>query len=696
MKIQYNCINGIQFLRVFSAALLYNEQTSIWQQLIEKLAEEEVQRIKVFSPFYDEQGTLLKQLHARFPQSKINAFLQPDKGIHPFKMKPLEEIRFLSWESTDRVKAANSNLDRKLHSKVFWFDCGNQQYGIFGSPNATIKAFGTDTSRGANDEFAVLLKVNNQDILKELQLTGSFEQWTPQENKHQKEIEDEIEEEQGKNTHKIKLLGVDLNSKQLTIYTRKTKHYNSAILVCYNSWGEEIERQKCKLTAAMFKLELNEKSNSIAFVQFLDDISQEISNKQVVNKLHELWNTNPSAENRRLMKLGSLIESGSSKLFDIITFFNDIQSSNGIKQSKSSSSSNEDKKDKENTAAAISYEEAIQLVSDSKENQQILSKHNSIQIWDAIERYFNQLSADEDEDDMDDEEEGDATSSRERKVKKSRTAPINLNSEKVLISRRRAFDRFLNNYLNALQKNVKDKNHQISQIDLAMFLIVMKHLLEYTEREVLFKVSSDDSEREILFPVSGNLSELTSFSGALLNIIGHLVNLMNKSTFLEIEDEYLSKKQEHYKVLVKRTALFSLTIIKEVYKYHENGSKWADILALNIFNIFGNTEIEQNSHLEEFLKNISIKTLESSALLIHLETWEASFNNGIHAESVFLDDKLGVCYILKRIPSNENTKFLKLGRPGFPYQEKENDFILEELFNVFTNELMRSLKSIKK
>ena len=335
-------------------------------------------------------------------------------------------------------------------------------------------------------------------------------------------------------------------------------------------------------------------------------------------------------------------------------------------------------------------------MSDSKENQQILSKHNSIQIWDAIERYFNQLSADEDEDDMDDEEEGDATSSRERKVKKSRTAPINLNSEKVLISRRRAFDRFLNNYLNALQKNVKDKNHQISQIDLAMFLIVMKHLLEYTEREVLFKVSSDDSEREILFPVSGNLSELTSFSGALLNIIGHLVNLMNKSTFLEIEDEYLSKKQEHYKVLVKRTALFSLTIIKEVYKYHENGSKWADILALNIFNIFGNTEIEQNSHLEEFLKNISIKTLESSALLIHLETWEASFNNGIHAESVFLDYKLGVCYILKRIPSNENTKFLKLGRPGFPYQEKENDFILEELFNVFTNELMRSLKSIKK
>ena len=520
----------------FSAALLYNEDTSIWQQLLEKLTNEEVKNIKVFSPFYDEQGTLLKELQTRFPQSQINAFLQPNKGIHPFKMENTSNMKFLSWESTDRAKNETSKLERKLHSKIFWFDCGNQQYGLFGSPNATIKAFGTNKSRGANDEFAVFIKVNNQNILKELQLTGSFEQWTPQENKQIQEIEEEIEEEQAKNTHKIKLLGVDKDNKQLTIYTRKTKHYNSAVIVCYNSWGEEIERQKCNLITKKIKLQLNEKSNRIAFVQFIDEADNVISNKQIVNKLNELWNTNPSAENRRLMKLGSLIESGSSKLFDIITYFNDIQSNNSLKRNKASRSSDEIIEAKESTAAAISYEEAIQLIDDSKENQKILSKHNSIQIWDAIERYFKQLTTDEEEDDMDDEEEADATSSRERKVKKSRTATVTLNSEKVLLSRRRAFDKFLNNYINALQKNLKAKNHQISQIDLAMFLIVMKHLLEYTEREVVFKVSSDNTERKILFPASGNFSELSSFSGALLNIIGHLVNLMNKSSFLKIED----------------------------------------------------------------------------------------------------------------------------------------------------------------
>ena len=680
----------------FSVALLYNEETSIWQQLSEKLTNEEVKNIKLFSPFYDEKGTLLKQLHTSFPQCQIQAFLQPDKGIHPFKMELHKSVSFLSWDSTDRVKAANSKLDRKLHSKVFWFDCGDQQYGLFGSPNATIKAFGTNTSRGANDEFAVLLKVNNQDILKELQLTGSFEQWTPQENKQIQEIEDEIEEEQAKNTHKIKLLGVDQDNKQLTLYIRKTNHYNSATIVCYNNWGEEIERQKCNINTTKIRLQLNEKSNSLAFVLFIDDKENVISNKQIVNKLHELWNTNPSVENRRLMKLGSLIESGSSKLFDIITFFNDIQSSNGIKQSNSSSSSNEDKKDKENISASISYEEAIQLVGDSKENQQILSKHNSIQIWDAIERYFNQLTTDEEEEDMDDEEEGEATSSRERKDKKRRTAPVIFNSEKVLGSRRKAFDKFLNNYLKALQKSLKTKNYQINQVDLAMFLIVMKHLIEYTEREVIFKVSSDSTEKKILFPISGNLSENSSFSGALLNIIGHFVNLINKSSFLVIDDEYLLKKQEHYKVMVKRTALFSLAIIKEVYKYHEKGSKWADILAFNILKIFGDLEDEVNNHLEEFLKNTSIENLEAVTLFIHLEKWKNDFSKGINLEEVFLNNKLGVCYILKRIPSQGNIKFLKLGRPGFTYQEKENDFILDELYNVETDELMKSLKSIKK
>ena len=96
------------------------------------------------------------------------------------------------------------------------------------------------------------------------------------------------------------------------------------------------------------------------------------------------------------------------------------------------------------------------------------------------------------------------------------------------------------------------------------------------------------------------------------------------------------------------------------------------------------------------MKNTSIENLEAVTLFIHLEKWKNDFSKGINLEEVFLNNKLGVCYILKRIPSQGNIKFLKLGRPGFTYQEKENDFILDELYNVETDELMKSLKSIKK
>ena len=679
----------------FSATLLYNETSSIWQQLSEKLLNKPIKEIKVFSPFYDEKGTFLKQLNTSFPQSKIQVFLQPNKGIHPFKMEALENVKYFSWESTDRVKNGSTTIDRKLHSKILWFDCDEEQYAMFGSPNATIKAFGTATSRGANDEFAVLLKVPNQNILKALQLTGNYKEWKPQQIDLNIEIEAELEKEQSKNIRKIKLLGVDQDHKQLKIYIRKTTHYKDAVMACYNSWGEELARKTLKVSATKIVHQLESNSNSIAYVQFLDKNENIISNKQIVNKLHELWNTNPSEDNRKLMKLSSLIESGNSKLFDVINFFNDIQASKSSSQSKSVGSSNKDKKVEENTHNSISYEDAVELSNGLKENQQILSKHNTIQIWDAIERYFNHLSASEEEEDMDDEEGGEVITSREREDKKTRTYPISLNSEKVLKTRRRAFDKFLTNYSSVLDNNLSKKEHKISQIDMAMFLIVIKHLIEYTEREVIFKVSKDKEDKQILFPVSGNLSELTSFSGAILNIVGRFVNLINKSPFLVVEDEYLTKKQEHYKLIVKRTVLFSLAIIKQIYRFHEKGSNWADILAYNIIDVFGNIDKETTGFLDEFLKNSSMSNLKSEELLSHLQNWELEFKRLSDMETIFAAKNLGLCTIYKRIPNTGKTKYLKLSRPGFNYQENENEFILEELYNIESHELVKSLKSIK-
>ena len=682
----------------FSAALLYNEETSIWQQLKELVPSGSIKNIKVFSPFYDEKGTLLNRLSTQYNNCTIDAYLQPNRGIHPFKIEEQDKIRFISWESTNRAKETTVKYQRKLHSKLFWFDAGEDQYCLIGSPNATIAAFGAETKRGVNDEFAVLIKVSDKQILKELKLTGEVELLTPTENIDDQVVEKEIENDQSKNIGKIKLLGVDQDGKNITLFVQNKTILKSSILALYDNWGQELERLTLDVTKPKIRIEIKNtvKENALAFVQFIDSENEALSNKQVVNKLHELWNTNPSAENRRLMKLGSLIESGNGGVFDIVEFYNTIQSSRKHVEKKTSAGSggysDDENDDEEPSAASLTYEEAIALNKETIDHQKILKQHSSIRIWDSIEKYFKELAIAEEDEDMDDEEEGDATSSRTRSEKKERTFSIPLNSAKVLGRRRASIEKFLSNYAAGLNKSISAKDHKIGLVDMAMFLIVMKHLIQFTERKVAFKESTDSIYEDVLYPLRGNLSELSNFSGATLNLLGTFVNLLCRSEFESGHDEYTQNKLTHYQVLVRRTSLFSLAIIGEIYHNHENGSNWADLLAYNIINQCGELEIGFEKHLSEFLKNTSINRDQENSLVERLENWQVKYKS----HDYYTARTLGICNAVKRIPSEGPMKFLKLSRPGFGYNDEEKDFILSQLYNCTTHELQPSLQDLKK
>ena len=681
----------------FSAAILYNEETSIWQQLKELVPSGSIKNIKIFSPFYDEKGTLLNRLSAQYNNCTIDAYLQPNRGIHPFKMEEQNKIRFISWESTNRAKETTVKYQRKLHSKLFWFDAGEDQYCLIGSPNATIAAFGTETKRGVNDEFAVLIKVSNKQILEELKLTGEIEFLTPTENIDEQVAEKEIENDQTKDIDKIKLLGVDQDGYNITLFIQNKTILKYSILALYDNWGQELERLTLDITKPKIRIEIKNavKENTLAFVQFIDSKNESQSNKQVVNKLHELWNTNPSAENRRLMKLGSLIESGNGGVFDIIEFYNTIQSSRKQIEKKTSGGSgdnNEIENESEPSAASLTYEEAIALNKENVEHQKILKQHSSIRIWDSIEKYFKELALAEEEEDMDDEEEGDATTSRTRSEKKERTFSIPLNSVKVLERKRASIEKFLSNYAKALNKSMTAEDHKIGLVDMAMFLIVMKHLIQFTNRKVVFKESADNTYEDVLYPLRGKLSELSNFSGATLNLLGAFINLLCRSQFENGHDEYTQNKLIYYQVLVKRTSLFSLAIIGEIYHDHENGSNWADLLAYNIIELCGKSEIGCEKHLSEFLKNTSIDRDQEDSLVERIQNWQIKSSN----HDYYAAKNLGICNIVKRIPSEGSLKFLKLSRPGFEYKEEEKDFILSQLYNCTTQELQPSLQELKK
>lgn len=362
------------------------------------------------------------------------------------------------------------------------------------------------------------------------------------------------------------------------------------------------------------------------------------------------------------------------------------------KTSGGSGSSDESENDNEPSAASLTYEEAIALNKETVEHQKILKQHSSIRIWDSIEKYFKELAIAEDDEDMDDEEEGDATTSRTRSEKKERTFSIPLNSVKVLDRRRASIEKFLTNYAIGLNKSIEAKNHQIGLVDMAMFLIVMKHLIQFTDRKVVFKESADNSYESVLYPLRGKLSGLSNFSGATLNLLGAFVNLLCRSSFDSGHDEYTQNKLIHYQVLVRRTSLFSLAIIGEIYHDHENGSNWADLLAYNIIDKCGDLEIGFEKHLSEFLKNTSIDRDQEDSLVERLENWQIKSKS----HDYYAAKKLGICNVVKRIPSEGPLKFLKLSRPGFEYNDEEKDFILSQLYNCNTHELQPSLQELKK
>lgn len=681
-----------------SAAAVYNDEKSIWHQIQNLIPNEEIKGISIYSPFYDEAGSFIKNLSDHYIAANIRAFIQSNKGIHPHKMERADNVGFFAWESTRRAESKVKKLaDRKLHSKVFVFEATNgAQYCLFGSPNATVKAFGTDSSRGANDEFGIVFKSKTRNFIDELALDGTHKKVTPKEQPLAEKAEKEINDQTEKRVGRLKITGVDQDGNILSIYLKNKKDIKSANCILFDAWGKRLEESNLALGKDKILYELKDQKNAskTSFIQFFNNEKKEVSNKQIVNSLSDIINTNPSQENRKLLRLASIIELGNDKVFEVIDFMNTLRSARTPEDAaKSYRSDSNEKKDK--NATSLSYDEIFSMEEEELDFKKTLNQHNSIRIWDAIEKYFNQLATEEVEEDMDDEEEGDATISRTRKEKKNRTEAIILRSTNVLNNKRKAIEKFLVNYHNALKNSAIKGDHEIGLIDMAMFLIVMKQLIQFTEREVTLKViKEEEGEKFTLYPSTGNLSELTSFTGATLNILGQFVNLINRFEFQSSNDEYTAQKLSHYKKLVYRSSLFVLSITKQLYDYHPNGSKWTDTVAYNIVSKLGDIESNLEDHFEELLKNVSIEELHESSLINHVKKWSDNLKT-LKGSSYLLDKQLGICNIEKKIPVSGPPKYLKISRPGFEYNEDVQDFLLSDLYECQTKKLKPSLQKFK-
>ena len=694
-QVKFNKHNWNPFNDHFSVAALYNDESSIWNQITNLLPKDGIKLIKVFSPFFDEKGTLLRQMVKHF-DCPTSAFMQAEKGIHPHRMETDNRVQFLDWDSTERATVTTKKYKRKLHSKIFWFDAGEEQYCLFGSPNATIRAFGSEKSRGANDEFALLFKIKGHGWIDVLGLNGDFKAIVPQQNENIKKIEDDLEEEQTKNLKKVRLLGADQNDEILTIYISNHNELKNAQLKVFNKWAEELEVFPVQLHKNKLQVKLKaENSKETAYIELFNSKGESISNKQITNTFFDLWNSDPSQDNRDLIKLGTEIEMGKNGLFAVIEFFNSLQTKRNATNSGHSGNTrtNNDSENKMSSLASLTYEEACALDMDDTNTQKIIRHHHTVQIFDAIEKRFRDFLKEEEEEDMDDEEdEKTATSGRKRKEKKDFTAPEHLSSTEVLKKRRKKIIKFLGYYQSSLDKVLKIENHTIGVVDLAMYLIVLNNLIDFAEREVIianFK-EGEETSKHVLFPVEGSYNELSSLNSAIFNLVGKFISLLDRGTIQETIDHYSQRKLEKYKLLCRRTTLFTLATMKSRYNTNEQIAGWYDILAYNIIKHFGKLEPEFQQFLENFGRNVSINNFTIEKTEDILQNWGKEFDS-VKLNSFLCDsNRYGICRIITQIPPKGEVKYYRLARPGNPFSKDYGDFILPRLYTKKTGELISS------
>ena len=92
------------------------------------------------------------------------------------------------------------------------------------------------------------------------------------------------------------------------------------------------------------------------------------------------------------------------------------------------------------------------------------------------------------------------------------------------------------------------------------------------------------------------------------------------------------------------------------------------------------------------MKNTSIDRDKEDLLVERIQNWQIKSKS----HNYYAAKNLGICNVVKRIPSEGSLKFLKLSRPGFEYNEEKKDFILSQLYNCATQELQPSLQDLKK
>lgn len=157
-------VDGTSIMLIHSAGEL-----TVWEQLIQNVPHEQVERITVFSPFFDDRGFALQRLSEVFPSATLSVVAEPVWGQLPLKLKQSvhDHVQFFDWKTL--ADGSNDLKSSWLHAKIIIFETNSTgSFCFLGSSNATPAGLGLG---GSNHEANLLLYNQKMDFLDALGLS---------------------------------------------------------------------------------------------------------------------------------------------------------------------------------------------------------------------------------------------------------------------------------------------------------------------------------------------------------------------------------------------------------------------------------------------------------------------------------------------------------------------------------------------
>ncbi|NLO70911.1 MAG: hypothetical protein GX102_08260 [Porphyromonadaceae bacterium] len=686
------------------AAFLYNtEQTTIWQQVKQFTANENVIEITAVSPYYDTQGKALEEIKSTFPNAQINVVID-ESGTIPTELPNEKKYAFYDWKELDLCRNIGAKQQSKLHAKILHFKTkNNKEFCLFGSANITSAGLGISNS--ANAEVSLFIKSDKGNILEKIGLKLKRNSKKPL-SKFTANNKISIEQAIIKNNQfPIKLLAAEINYSTLTLYT--SKGFDKPVSIAmYDSNNQFIKSQEIELLKPQHEINFDIDENKFRYVQIQSiDGNKNLSNKIIVSNYFTIAKTHPNPKNAELERLCGQLQSGELRnVLDLIHYaiIDESEKEDGTSVIHTSKNKLNEKEEKKTADQSQLYDlsgyKPIEPNSQLHENALLLSP--SLRVLDALKLAHTQ-SLDLEADIRTDEQEEDISNisgNDENEVQKEKSVPL-----KILESDKRKLKNFFKNlygyfHHDLLFKDTKVSDYKLTLTDITKYLIALELIHEFGGKSEKI----EEEQQQLFFtylPVTGDY-ENDNVKGCCLNIVGDFLRL-SKNGFKEYTFDYTRKKFEQ----LQRDALISTIVcISNIY-WKEDEKPYLKTLLLNTLHYLGwasTTDIDKNlntliEQVKEKAKNLKQATRNLDTQLDYFayqvcNAFRRSTHNRENGRFADKADKgqiiyssidgIGYCYVVSATKQNE----YYLARPGFKWNDQESKFI-----NHFGDKIYRPL-----